>query len=52
MKGLLILLLFPAALLWADTAVSRIDAALDSGSITVDEAVLYLRHGDVPTSTG
>lgn len=41
MKGLLILLLFPAALLWADTAVSRIDAALESGSITVDEAALY-----------
>jgi hypothetical protein len=41
MKGFLTLLLLPAALLWADTAVSRIDAALENGSITPDEAAMY-----------
>jgi hypothetical protein len=41
MKGILALVMLPAALLWADTAVSRIDAALESGAITIDEAALY-----------
>ncbi len=41
MKSIASLLLLPAALLWADTAVTRIDRALEEGAITPGTAACY-----------